>query len=161
MKNFTLLSILMIACLSSFAQPANDACANAILIPNVSNFCSAPAAGTTVNATDDAVTGTTIGAPVCWGAGAVNDVWYRFVAIASDVTIVINGNQGSPTGGSIGRPQVALYTGSCGSLTELICGSAPGGQNIIQIYRAGLTIGQTYYIRVDAINANKVLFSFV
>jgi hypothetical protein len=159
MKLFTLLSLLVLSYALAFAQPANDACTNPLLISNVTNFCSANGAGSTATATDDAITGTTYSAPTCWGTGTVNDVYYSFVAIATDVTIVINGNQGSPVGGTIARPQVALYSGGCGG-SELVCASAPSGQNIVQIYRGGLTIGQTYLIRVDGFNTNKGTFQY-
>ncbi len=158
MKKISILLPLFLGVLSVLAQPANDACPNAILISNVSNYCSAPAAGTTVNSTDDVATSGGYSAATCWG-GTVNDVWYKFVATASDITIIVNGNQGSPVGGTLTRPQVALYSGVCGgTLSELVCGSAPSGQNIIQIYKAGLTIGQTYLIRVDGVNANSGTF---
>ncbi len=160
MRNFTLLLLLTISFLFSFAQPANDACPNAILISNVNNFCSTNGAGSTATATDDVATTGGFTAATCWG-GTVNDVWYKFVATATDVSITINGNQGSPVGGTISRPQVALYSGTCaGTINELACGSAPAGQNIIQIYRGGLTIGDTYLIRVDAANANKGTFQY-
>ncbi|HNF49201.1 MAG TPA: PKD domain-containing protein, partial [Chitinophagales bacterium] len=149
-----------ITTLLAIAQPANDNCTNAILISNVSNYCSAAAAGTTVAATDDVATGGGFAAAACWG-GTVNDVWYKFVATATDVTIVINGNQGSPLGGTLARPQVALYSGTCGgTINELVCGSAPAGQNIIQVYKGGLTIGETYLIRVDGFNTNKGTFQY-
>jgi hypothetical protein len=100
-------------------------------------------------------------APTCWGAGTVvEDVWFKFVAIATDVTITINGNQGSPVGGTLNRPQVALYSGACGSGGDIICGSPPTGQNIIQVYKGGLTIGETYYIRVDGFNSNNGTFKY-
>jgi hypothetical protein len=42
----------------------------------------------------------------------------------------------------------------------MACGSSPSGTNIIQIYKGGLTIGQTYLIRVDGVNANKGTFEY-
>ncbi|MFN8284465.1 MAG: gliding motility-associated C-terminal domain-containing protein [Chitinophagales bacterium] len=160
MRNFYSFIFLIFFTTFLKAQPANDACPNATLISNVNNFCSANAAGTTVNATDDAATTGGFAAATCWG-GTVNDVWYKFVATASDVSITINGNQGSPVGGSLNRPQVALYSGTCtGTINELVCGSAPAGQNIIQVYKGGLTIGETYLIRVDGVNANKGTFQY-
>lgn len=158
MKKIIILLPLLIGVLSILAQPANDGCSNATLLSNVSNFCSAPAYGTLTGATDDVATGGGYSAALCWG-GTVTDVWYKFVATASDITIIVNGNQGSPVGGTLARPQVTLYSGVCGgSLNELVCGSAPAGQNIIQVYKGGLTIGVTYLIRVDAANANTGTF---
>ncbi len=161
MRNITLLLFLItINYFVSIAQPANDACPNATLISNVNNFCSSNGAGTTVGSTDDVATTGGFAAASCWG-GTVNDVWFKFVAVATDVTIVINGNQGSPVGGTLNRPQVALYSGSCsGTINELNCASAPSGQHIIQLYKGGLTIGETYLIRVDGVNANTGTFQY-
>ncbi|HNN27173.1 MAG TPA: PKD domain-containing protein, partial [Chitinophagales bacterium] len=161
MKNFIFLSLFLFIYAIGISQPANDACENAILISNVNNFCSANGAGATNTATDDVATTGGYAASSCWGSGAVNDVWYKFVAIATDVTIVINGNQGSPVGGTLIRPQVTLYSGSCGgTITELNCASPPAGQHIIQLYRGGLTIGATYLVRIDGFNANKGTFQY-
>ncbi|HRH58069.1 MAG TPA: PKD domain-containing protein, partial [Chitinophagales bacterium] len=154
MRNFTLFLLLSSSYFFSLAQPANNDCANATLLPNVSNYCSAVGAGTLVGATDDGY-----GAAGCWSTGTVNDVWYKFVAIASDVYVTINGNQSGSVGGTLNRPQVALYGGNCGGTINLLaCGSAPTGQNIIQIIWAGLTIGQTYYVSIDGVNANTGTF---
>jgi hypothetical protein len=160
MRNFTLLFFLFTGTFIALAQPANDACQNATLISNLNNWCSANSAGTSVSSTDDVATTGGYSAAGCWG-GTVNDVWFRFVAIATDVTIIINGNQGSPVGGTIARPQVALYQGTCGgTINELACGSPPAGRNIIQIYKGGLTVGETYLIRVDGVNANTGTFQY-
>ncbi|MEZ5026599.1 MAG: gliding motility-associated C-terminal domain-containing protein [Chitinophagales bacterium] len=158
-RKIVMFSWLFIYNLVLFAQPSNDACINAIHIANVSNYCSSVGGGTTVGATDDASTTGGFSPAGCWGSGAVNDVWYSFTAIASDISITVKGNEGVPSGGTLNRPQVALYGGSCsGTINEMVCGSAPSGQNIIQIYRGGLTIGQTYLIRVDGLNSNKGSF---
>ncbi|MFN8296965.1 MAG: PKD domain-containing protein [Chitinophagales bacterium] len=156
MRNSILFLLLISSYFFSYAQPANNDCANAILLSNVNNFCSANGAGTIAAATDDGY-----GAAGCWSTGAINDVWFKFVATATDVTVVINGNQGSPVGGTLNRPQVALYSGTCGgTITELVCASAPTGQNIIQIYKGGLTVGQTYLVRVDGVNGNTGTFKY-
>ncbi len=150
------LLLLLFSTTASYAQPANDNCATATPITNVSNFCSTNAAGTLVAATPSG-----FGAAGCWSAGTINDVWYSFVATASDVTIRIVGNEAGNVGGTLVRPQVALYSGSCtGTITELACGTAAAGVNFAQLYKAGLTIGQTYLIRVDGVNNNVGTFRY-
>ncbi|MCF8239719.1 MAG: gliding motility-associated C-terminal domain-containing protein [Saprospiraceae bacterium] len=129
---------------SLFAQPANDDCVNAIPLPDVTNWCSGFEAYTSVGATPSGY-----GAPTCAG-GALQDVWFSFVAEATDVTIVINGKTGQGSGGSLMLPIVVLYSGTCGgTINELECGQN-NVNHIVEIYKGGLVIGETYYIRTMA-----------
>lgn len=126
---------------SLYAQPANDDCLNAIFIPDVTNWCSGYEAYTSIGATPSGY-----GAPTC-AAGALEDVWFTFVAQATDVTIVVNGKTGAGSGGSLMLPIVVLYSGTCGgTINELECGQN-NSNHIIEIYKGGLVIGETYYIR--------------
>ena len=90
------------------AQPPNDDCINATFLPDVTNWCSAIGEYTNVGAT---VSG--YGSPTC-GSGGLNDVWFTFVAQATDITIIINGNSGPGGGGTLLNPRVVLYAGTCG-----------------------------------------------
>jgi hypothetical protein len=116
--------------------PANDECAGAIsLTPGLA--CSNTAGSldlATVNAT------TPIG---CFAAGNYFDVWYKFVASTIFHTITL-----SSLGSSFSAPRIQIYSGNCGALVSMSCASAT------TITQAGLTIGQTYYIRVANFNVN-------
>jgi gliding motility-associated-like protein len=131
--------------LALLAQPVNNDCTGAIQLPDVTNWCSEFAAYTNVGATPSGY-----GPPTCSTVGAQNDVWFRFVAEATDITIIVNGNSGQGAGGTMLNPRVALYAGTCGGIiNQLECGSGVG-VNIIEAYQGGLTPGPTYWIRVTS-----------
>jgi outer membrane protein OmpA-like peptidoglycan-associated protein len=91
--------------------------------------------------------------------GVYHDVWFRFVTVAPDVTITVMGNTRFAPGGTLSRPEVSLYAGSCkGTITELQCESDNAGKGIVELYKGGLTVGQTYYIRIDGRNNSKGSF---
>ncbi len=139
-----------------WAQPTNDVCDNAIVLDQLDNWCSPPGAYTTSGATLDAA----VGQPNCW-PDQTHDVWFTFVAQATDLHVtVIGANAGAGTpGGTLQLPQFAIYSGGCGgNLTELQCASDGFGYHIAETFVSGLTIGQTYFIRVDARNGNQGTF---
>lgn len=112
--------------------PANDNCLGAItLTPGVS--C--------VN-TSGTVEFATLSTPAtACGGNANDDVWYKFVAssTAVDITAV----------GAIGMDMVMeLLEGSCGTLNNLACANLSGSGGTEVITQGGLSIGQTYFIRV-------------
>lgn len=118
----------------------NDACTNAIQLTS-STTCT-PVAGTLNGATSS---GSVFGG-ACGVAGAA-DVWYSFVAQSTNPTVVFN-NGGIPRN-STNRASVQVLSGSCGSFTSLYCfnySTAFGTDN--NLATSGLTIGQTYYIRI-------------
>lgn len=152
-REITTVCLLMVSLAKVYAQPANDNCAGAITV--LSNGCS-----TNGQYTLTAATSSGFGTPTCWSGTnqGNNDVWFQFVATATDLTVTVNGNTGAG-GGTLQRPHVALYTGSCsGTIAELMCGSAAAGDNSVQIYRGALVPGTTYLIRVDAHNTNVGTF---
>lgn len=118
-------------CITS--PPANDECSGAYIVTaNTGTTCTTQTAGTLVNATASAQS---IGA--CGGT-ADDDVWFKFVATSATMTTNINNINGSTT-----DLYHTVYSGTCGSLgAEIIC-SDPNGNNL-----SGLTIGNTYYIRI-------------
>ncbi len=149
----TLICFLTLQFNSLLAQPVNDDCDDAIVISNVSNYCSGIGEFTNVNATESNSNN-----PSCWPQfSTVNDVWFAFTAVATDVNISIIGNTaGNPgPGGTLNNPQYALYSGDCnGILTQIQCSSDPVGNNIVSSFAGPLSVGQTYYIRVAARNNN-------
>ena len=73
----------------SWAQPANDNCAKAFVIGNPSNFCSDPAVYTLAGATASIEF-----APSCWPT-TNGDVWFTFVATATDLNVRVIGSNGT------------------------------------------------------------------
>jgi len=114
--------------LTVFAQPANDACSNAASLPcGTSNL-----AGTTVSSVSETHgTGCTMS-----GYG----VWYTFTGNGYPTTISTIG-----TGGF--DQEMAVASGSCGSLTNLACRDVNGG-NGSETYTFTTVNGTNYYVYV-------------
>ncbi len=112
--------------------PANDNCTGAVNVPvNTGVICTSSVAGTIANATASSQ------ANGCGGT-ADDDVWYSFVATNSTHYINLNNIAGSTT-----DLYHSVYSGTCGSIgTALIC-SDPENSTV-----TGLTVGNTYYVRV-------------
>jgi len=90
------------------AQPSNDTCEGAILLENVSAFCSNAEEFNNIGANEE------LSGSGCLSNG--KDVWYQFRAINPGVRIEINGEG---NGGSLARPEVQLFnTGQCGNSFE-------------------------------------------
>jgi trimeric autotransporter adhesin len=122
--------------LFSYGQaPTNDECANALLLTS-STVCTTTS-GTVANATNSGVTA------MCTTNAtnpADDDVWYAFKAVSTTETVTVNPANGNPSltkSGSV----VELFSGSCGSLTSIGCGTT-------SITASGLTIGTNYYVRI-------------
>lgn len=129
------------------AQPSNDDCSNARPINSITNWCSNAGAFTNEGATPSGFS-----APDCF-SGAHNDVWFSFVARATDVSIAVIGRTRTSPGGTLSGPELTLYTGDCsGSLSEWRCGTDTEGDNTGELIRGGLIVGATYLIRVQGRN---------
>ena len=116
-------------------SPTNDNPCNAIPLAVNSN-CSF-SSYSSVNAT----TTQGVSNPTC-GSYAGGDVWFSIVVPASG-SLIVDANFGTVTDGAM-----ALYTGTCSSLTQVACdddGSANGLMPLIQ--QSGLTPGTTVFIR--------------
>lgn len=153
LRYISLFFILFISVLTAFAQPANDSYEKAIPLTEPTK-CSADAAYSNINATDEGAVGTASQ----WPAGETGrDVWFKFTAIAFDITITVTGNStgGGSSGGTLRDPLIALYTiektGTTTNYSSLVGSLAVG--NAISTYNKGaLTVGKEYYIRVSAKN---------
>ncbi|MFZ4425863.1 MAG: PKD-like domain-containing protein [Saprospiraceae bacterium] len=130
------------------AQPSNDECAAAIPLTDIQNWCSAPGAFTTVGATLSAW-----GRPFCFPSGTTApDVWFSFVAQAPELRISVKGAAGQNPGGTLQAPQLAIYTGNCGSLFIVNCATDRLGSNFVELQMSGLETGRTYFVRVSGRN---------
>jgi gliding motility-associated-like protein len=119
---------------------ANDECQTAIFAPvNSSSVCQQVTPGSLAGATAS-------GAPAiapCIGTPD-DDVWYQFIASNPFLTVSLQNIVGSTT-----NLNFAVYSGSCGTLAQLFCSAANTTSGVVN----GLTIGQTYFVRVYS-NAN-------
>lgn len=86
--------------------------------------------------------------PTCWTTGNLNTVWFSAVCPASGALSI------QTTTASLSNTQIAVYSGSCSSLTMVTnacndnmtgCGTTYSSK----LELTGLTPGATYYIRVD------------
>jgi trimeric autotransporter adhesin len=71
----------------------------------------------------------------CAAAGTYYDVWFSFDAANTTETVTL-----ATTG--ITTPRVQLYSGSCGALTSIVCGTT-------SLTASGLSVGTRYYVRVS------------
>jgi len=116
---------------STLTAPSNDECATATsLTVNADYNCGTTTAGTVECASASA------DANGCFGTSN-DDVWYSFVATQTNHRISLLNIAGSETDMYHG-----IYSGTCGSLTELNCNDG----NTTNM--TGLSIGTTYYVRV-------------
>jgi len=113
--------------------PINDDCSGAITLTANSN-CS-NTTGTVIGSTQNGA------ADECSGftSSAAFDVWYKFIAVATNQTITLKGAESFDA--------VISLKDSCGA-AALACTdlTTTGGTEVIN--STGLTIGNTYYIRV-------------
>jgi len=115
---------------TTVTPPANDNCTGALVLTvNADLACGVVTAGTTLCATNS-------GIAACVGTGADDDVWFRFVATNTNLNTTITN-----TGGSSDCVH-EIFTGTCGSLTSVACSDPESSA------WTGLTVGNTYYIRV-------------
>jgi len=112
-------------------QPVNDECAGAItLTPGAT--CT-----NTAGTLDLATANTTGVVQSCWAANTYRDVWYSFTATATTHTVNL-----SNMGANVANPRIQIYSGSCGALSIVGCAITS------ILTQAGLTIGNTYYVRI-------------
>lgn len=117
--------------------PVNDNCSTAIaLTVNNDLTCNITTEGTTQNA---------LGEEYGCSGSPDDDVWYSFVATATEHQITV-------TPGTMSDPAFALFSGSCGVLNELLCenNSCCGDPEVNKV--TGLTIGETYFVQVYSSN---------
>lgn len=115
--------------------PANDDCANAIALTTGTDC--APTDGYTFGASES------LPADSCNGylGTADDDVWYSFVAGATEMTISVQGSAGFDA-------VVELFEGDCSTLTGIGCADGSVGGELEEIFQSGLVIGQSYLVRV-------------
>jgi len=123
-------------CVTCPSAPTNDPCSGA---QNLQPGASCTYTAGLINSP----TNPTATTPACSGIPNTNDdVWYYFVASQDTATITI-------VGGSTMNPVIELLSGTCGSLSIVgTCQNSTGTGGTEVMNGTGLTVGQTYYIRV-------------
>ncbi len=115
--------------------PANDDCSNAQSLA-VFNACN-PVDGSTESGNES------VPAIACNGFTSPEaiDVWYSFVATGTDHTVTATGTNGADL-------VIELLEGGCDGQTSLACSDATITDGVEEIIQSGLTVGNTYYVRV-------------
>jgi gliding motility-associated-like protein len=132
MKPWGITLLLILLTLIGRAQTGFN-CTEAITLTDVTNFCS--------GATEYSVS----------TSNQSGTAWFKFTATKTDVTIIAKGNTAEP----LFVPNVFLTTGCAdGNMV----GSVNTLNNITTFYKGGLTVGSTYYIKID--DANNDIGSF-
>jgi len=117
--------------------PANDECAGAIALTPGNNF-----AASAINTTNVGATGTETAS--CQTNSGEN-VWYSVVVPTSGTLTVATG----PVDGSTFNDSVVtVFSGTCGSLTEIACADDNDADLFSTVEMTGLTPGATLYISV-------------
>jgi len=142
-----------------WAQPANDECAGAILLPEDLEVCTGNGGSTNGEATTSLDAGQYA---ICLEeTNVIGDVWYAFVALRNSATITVDGRIAGNDRGSLQGAQFSVYENGCGSLmrTDVLgCTSPSAGVNGVNVIIPNLVIGDTYYIMVGARNGNQGTF---
>lgn len=121
------------------APPANDDCANAIPVAVGADGICTEVTGTNTDATDSGVLN-----PSCsfYQGG---DVWYSIVVPPSGNVTFASDYADANSLVDIG---MAIYSGTCASLTEVDCDDDSGNGTMSSISASGLTAGATLFVRV-------------
>lgn len=128
---------LAVTCVPPPMPAPNDMCADAIaLTVNADLACGTVTNATILGATDSGLDVPPEDNTVCGGTED-DDVWFSFVATNTIHQIDLINITGSTT-----DLYHSVWEGSCGALTNIIC-SDPNTSTLV-----GLTVGNTYYVRI-------------
>lgn len=135
---FIFFPVLLLVSNNILAQADN--CAGATALTVFTNTCGGATAGTTAGATQSQ--------PGCVGT-ADDDVWYSFVQNGGSPTITVT----SPAmPGRINDIVFEVFSGTCGSLTSVLCRNNTNGTNTESATLNNLVNGATYYLRIYSFN---------
>jgi trimeric autotransporter adhesin len=126
----------------SWHELTNDDCSGAIPITSGITCTNTP--GSLSMATNSGV-----GVGACTGT-ADDDVWFSFVAADTLQSVTLSNINGSITGGGGGGIRTQVFSGTCGSLTSIACGTT--NNTLVP----NLNIGTTYYVRIYSQNATTI-----
>jgi hypothetical protein len=131
MRFFTAVGVAGISAVAAWAQPANNACANAIAV------AAGTVNGTTIGSTND-------GTGSCGASASSPDVWYRYVA-PLDGTLTL-----STCGGATWDTVLSVWSGCPGVGGEIAClDDSCGVQTELTV---NIENGTQYWIRVAGYN---------
>lgn len=125
---------------SCVVPPTNDDCSTSVgLTVNPTATCTTSTNGNTSGATQSSTS--------CDG-NSDDDVWYHFTATSTNHVVTVTPN-------TLNNAVFQVYSGNCGGLTNIACVNTTTGSSVETTTLSGLTIGNTYYVRVHS-NANTI-----
>lgn len=113
--------------------PGNDNCDSATPVTVGAGVCGPDVTGTNVGATDSGVAATSCSSTNYAGG----DIWFEFTVPTGYSDVIYN-----RSASAFSTTYMALYSGSCGALTEIFCSSNSS------FTFTGLTEGETYKMRL-------------
>jgi NAD kinase len=130
--------------------PANDECIGAIAVPitSLGSGCVSPISANTTGATASTP------ATSCAGGDSNDDIWYSFVPNTSSVILNFSNAIITSTGGG-SYLSYALYSSCPTTTATLFCGNGNIGFVNGTTTFAGLTAGNTYYLRLFSYGGNN------
>ncbi|HEX5003356.1 MAG TPA: T9SS type A sorting domain-containing protein [Bacteroidia bacterium] len=166
MKKFTfILPVTALITTAAFSQPVNNDCSGALDINSA--FGQAVGATQTLGPYDNTTATSTANDPTtgfeCFGepngSGSApsleNTLWFTFTGDGGKYFIETADGPGVTNYIDFGDTQIAIYTGSCGSLVPFAC-NEDGPSATSSTWPAGLvintTVGQVYYMMIDGYN---------
>lgn len=114
--------------------PSNDMCAGAINIPVTIGASCTGVTYTTVNGTNSGENTS------CFGYTSSADVWFKFTVPASGALNI------ETTSGALSDGVMQLYSGTCGSLTQIECDDDDGPGTMPVLNLTGLTPNDVLYL---------------
>lgn len=148
-KYYIVFCFILFSAIELVGQVDNDDSENANLLPELTRTCYSGRLFSNEGAEPSG-----LGTEDCF-SGMHNDVWFSFVAGATEVTITVVGNTSTDPGGNLIGPEVALYTQDpSGRYTTWRCATDEDFNNNAELIRGGLIVGQTYLIRVQGRDGN-------
>lgn len=121
----------------------NDDCETAeSVVLNTDYRCLTVTAGSTSNTTASTQS-------VCTGT-ADDDKWYKFTATGTSLNIKLT----PAAANGIDNAVMEIFSGNCPALNSLYCVNNTTGANAEEQLTTGLTIGNTYYVRVYSFDDN-------
>ncbi|MDR3023035.1 T9SS type A sorting domain-containing protein [Chryseobacterium sp.] len=126
--------------ISAYEQipPSNNNCTDAIALPLGADFTSGAITTSNVAATTDG------SAPTC-NSDSAGNVWFKVIVPASGKLTV---ETGEVTGSLFDDSTITIYSGNCGSLTEIGCNDDNSQDHFSTVSLTGQTPGATLYISV-------------
>jgi hypothetical protein len=99
-------------------------------------------------------TASSLSIPNCFNTNG-RDIWLSFRAIATDVRITISNASGAT---NISPQAVLYYTANCQNFEQMVCRSGNSGS--VELYRGGLTPGETYFLRLQSSSNANTIFRY-